>query len=447
MYPQTRYARSHGGDVAYQVIGEGPVDLLYCGGLLSHLELVWDYPEAERYLMRMASFARVILMDRRGVGCSEALPSDGMPTLDEWTDDLLAVLDDAGSETAAIFVERDAAALGIVLAARSPERVRALVLGNATACLRADKHFRDGLPAKAINQLVELIRSGWGTDELSSRALPSRREGDQRFAQKAARFQRSAVTPSAAAAQSAFFARCDVRPLLAQVQCPTLIVHHHDYAVLSPAHAHYLRDHLPNAELLMLDGGDAFFLYQGGDTVLRRVEAFLTGRQNQAQADRVLQTVLFVDIVRSTETASELGDAEWRNRLDNFHAVVEQELERHGARLVDVSGDGVFATLSGPTPGIACARGIREAVAQLDLTVRAGLHCGECEISEDAVRGLSVHIGARIAAEAAPGEIWVSRTVRDLVVGSGLIFRHRGPKRLKGVPGVWRLFRVEDDDE
>ena len=181
--------------------------------------------------------------------------------------------------------------------------------------------------------------------------------------------------------------------------------------------------------------------------MLRRVESFLTGRAHQLQRDRVLQTVLFVDIVRSTETASELGDAEWRNRLDNLHAIVEQELERHGARLVDVSGDGVFATLSGPTPGIACARAVRDAVRQNDLDVRAGLHCGECEVSDDAVRGLTVHIGARIAAEAAPGEVWVSRTVRDLVVGSGLIFRHRGPKRLKGVPGVWRLFRVEEDAE
>ncbi|MBV61034.1 MAG: adenylate/guanylate cyclase domain-containing protein [Nevskiales bacterium] len=447
MYPQTRYAQSHGGDVAYQVIGEGPVDLLYCGGLLSHLELVWDYPEAERYLMRMAAFARVILMDRRGVGISEALPCGALPSLDDWSDDLLAVLDDVGSTQAAIYVERDAAALGMTLAARHPERVRALVLGNATACLLADQDFPDGLPAEAVDQLIAMIHADWGTDKLSGRAVPSRREGDQRFAQKAARFQRSAATPATAAAQSAYFARCDLRELLPQVHCPTLIVHHRDYAVLSPAHAHYLRDHLPNAELLMLDGGDAFFLYQGGDAVLRRVESFLTGRAHQLQRDRVLQTVLFVDIVRSTETASELGDAEWRNRLDNFHAIVEQELERHGARLVDVSGDGVFATLSGPTPGIACARAVRDAVRQIDLDVRAGLHCGECEVSDDAVRGLTVHIGARIAAEAAPGEVWVSRTVRDLVVGSGLIFRHRGPKRLKGVPGVWRLFRVEEDAE
>ena len=447
MYPQTRYAQSHGGDVAYQVIGEGPVDLLYCGGLLSHLELVWDYPEAERYLARLAAFSRLILVDRRGVGVSEGLPNDALPSLDDWSDDLLAVLDEVGSTSAALFIERDAAPLGINLASRHPERVRAMVLGNATACLLADDASADGEEQAAVGRIIDLVRDQWGTEALSAFALPSRRENDHHFAQKAARFQRSAATPSSAAAQFAYFARCDVRPLLSQVHCPVLIVHHRNYAVVTAAHASYLRDTLPNAELLMLDGEDAFFLYQGGDTVLRRIEAFLTGRQDQTQADRVLQTILFVDIVRSTEIASELGDSEWRDRLANFYSIVERELARYSARIIDESGDGLFAVLSGPTPAIHCARAIRAAVAQIELSVRAGIHAGECEVSDDAVRGLTVHIGARIAAEAAPGEIWVSRTVRDLVVGSGLIFRHRGPKRLKGVPGVWRLFRVEEDDE
>lgn len=446
MYPQTQYASVHDADVAYQVIGEGPIDVVYCGGLLSHLELVWDYPEAEHYLARLASFCRLILIDRRGTGVSDPITGTNLPDPVTWADDWLAVLDAAGSECAALFAERDAGPLAIALAATHPDRVSALVLGNTTVRFRRADDYPFGAPPAVVDQMVEQVRRYWGTDEFTRHAIPSRAD-DARFATKAARFQRSAASPRTAAAQLRHFADIDVRTMLTDVRCPTLVLHRRDYAFLPAGHAEYLRDHLPGAELRMLEGRDAFFLYEGGDAVLRRIEAFLTGGQAQSAGDRLLETVLFIDIVASTETASELGDAEWRNLLANFHAIVARELDRFGARLIDESGDGLFAVCSGPTPAIGCARSIRAAVAELDLQIRAGIHVGECEVTESAVRGLTVHIGARIVAEAAAGEIWVSRTVRDLVVGGGFVFRHRGPKRLKGIPGVWRLFRVEDDEE
>lgn len=446
MYPQTQYASAHGADVAYQVIGEGPIDMVYCGGLLSHLELVWDYPEAEHYLARLASFCRLILVDRRGTGVSEPITDDALPDVTVWADDLLAVLDAAGSQRAAIFAERDAGPLAIALAAAHPDRVGALILGNTTARFSRDEDYPVGAPDDVVVQMTEMVRRYWGTEDLTRHAMPSR-ANDARFAAKSARFQRSAASPGTAARQSRHFADMDVRPLLAKVQCPVLILHRRDYAFLPVGHAEYLRDHLKGAELRVLDGQDAFFLYEGGDAVLRRIESFLTGGEAQSVGDRALQTVMFIDIVGSTETASELGDAQWRDLLANFHAIVRRELDRFGARLIDESGDGLFAVCVGPSPAIGCARSIRAAVAETGLQIRAGIHVGECEVSESAVRGLSVHIGARIVAEAAAGEIWVSRTVRDLVIGSGFIFRHRGPKRLKGIPGVWRLFRVDDNDD
>ncbi|MGH8504380.1 MAG: adenylate/guanylate cyclase domain-containing protein [Stenotrophobium sp.] len=441
--PQTRYARAGESYIAYQVVGEGPIDLIYAGGLITNVDLSWDFPEAERFLMRLASFSRLILFDRRGSGLSDRPPNCRMPTAEDWAEDLRVVMETVGSSQAAIFAERDAGPVAMIFAANHPEKVSALILANTTARYASEPDYPCGQPPELAEQLYGTILEHWGTDRMAALAVPSR-ASDENFARASARFQRSAATPRVAAEGWRYYSTVDVRDLLADIRCPTLVMHRSRYPFLNPGHAAYLQNHIAGARGVGVEGEDVYFAYDRADESLGHIEEFLTGSREQTYAEQVLLTVLFVDISGSTELAARIGDSAWRDLLERFHGESRKQLQRFHGREVDTSGDGFFATFDNPSRALRCAVSIREEALALGLTVRAGLHAGECELAGAAVRGLTVHIGARVLAEARPGEVWLSRTIRDLVVGTDCEFKDEGSHELKGVPGhKWRLYSLD----
>lgn len=444
--PKTQYAKNGSTWLAYQVIGQGPIDLVYSAGMVSHIDLMWDMPEIERFLERLASFARLIVFDFRGTGLSDPVPLDRLPSFEDWVEDLRCVLDAAGSKQAAIFAERDAGAVGILFAATYPERTRALVLANAAAKFARSKDYPQGEPEENAERIHKMILEHWGSEGFMQMAVPSRAD-DPNFLRMAARFQRAAATPHAAAEHYVHVMSRDVRGHVPGVQCPTLVLHRARYPFLNaPGHARYLEQNIRGSKRIEIPGADALFAFDRADEVLGHVEELLTGQRAQSVGDRVVKTVLFADIVGSTRLAAEIGDAAWRDRVAHFQALVRRQLSRFRGREVDAAGDGFFAVFDSPTGALRCARAIREEAGAIQLQVRSGVHTGECEIDGEAVRGLSVHIGARVAAEAAASEIWVSGTVRELVAGSGFQFSRRGEHRLKGVFGKWRLYALSDEE-
>jgi class 3 adenylate cyclase len=441
--PQTRYARAGESYIAYQVVGEGPMDLIYAGGLVTHADLSWDFPEAERFLMRLASFSRLILFDRRGAGLSDRMPGNVVPSAEDWAEDLRVVMDTVGSTKAVVYAERDAGPVAMLFAANHPERVAALILSNTTARYARAPDYPCGQPPELSEQMYNTMLEHWGTPRMAAVAVPSR-AGDENFGQMSARFQRSAATPRVAAESLRYSSTLDVRDMLSEIRCPTLVMHRSRYPFLNPGHAAYLQQHIAGARAVGVEGADAFYAYDRADEALGHIEEFLTGSREQSHAEQALLTVLFVDIAGSTELAAGIGDSAWRDLLERFHSQVRTQLARFGGREVDTSGDGLFATFAGPSRALRCALAIREEVTALGLTVRAGLHAGECELAGTAVRGLTVHIGARVLAEARAGEIWVSRTLKDLLAGAAFDFKDEGSHELKGVPGrKWRLYSLE----
>ncbi len=442
--PETRYTTTNGASIAYQVLGDGPTDLVFAGGLVTHLDLQWDFPEAERYLRRLASFCRLILFDRRGTGLSDPTPPDHPDSCDVWAEDLTSVLDAVDSPSAAIFAERDAGPAAILFAAAQPRRVSALVLANTTARYVAADDYPAGEPAESAALAHQTILDQWGTEELVKTTLPSHAD-DANFLRLATRLQRSATTPRTAAAQYRIYLECDVRHALGEVQCPTLVLHRANLPFFSAAkHAEYLDQHIANSRRHEIPGTDLFFFYEGANSSLGHIEEFLTGTRAQSSADRVLATVMFADIAGSTQLASKQGDAAWRDLATRFQQMLRSQVARFWGRLVDTAGDGAFAVFDSPTRALECARAIRDESATLDLSVRIGLHAGECEVGDDAVRGVAVHIGARVVDQARPDEILVSRTLRDVVFGSGLEFDRRGRHSFKGVPGKWSLYALQE---
>ena len=443
--PQTRYARAGEMYIAYQVIGEGPIDLVYTGGFVTHVDLCWDFPEIERFLTRLASFSRLILFDRRGTGLSDRMPAGQLPTLVDWAEDLSVVLDAAGSERAAVYAERDAGAAAMVFAARHPERVSSLILSNTTARHGRAPDYPCGQPPEFAEQMYHTILEHWGTERMAAVAVPSR-AGDENFARMSARYQRSAATPRVAAESLRYSSTVDVRDILGEIECPTLVMHRSRYPFLNPGHAAYLQQHIAGARGVGVEGADAFYAYDRADEALGHIEEFLTGSREQTYAEQVLLTVLMLDLSDSTQIAARMGDSAWRDLLQRFHNEVQKQLTRFHGHEIDSSGDGVFATFDTPARALRCAAALVDEVNALGLTLRAGVHAGECELAGKAVRGLTVHIGARVLAEADPGEVWVSRTVKDLLVGSSFGFKDEGSYDLKGVPGQWRLFSLESVD-
>jgi class 3 adenylate cyclase len=437
--PQTRYVDVGGAEVAYQVVGQGPPDLVYVSGF-ANMDLRWDNRLWATFLEWLASFGRLILFDRRGTGASDAVPDHPMPTREEWADDVGAVLDGAGSERAVVFAETDSGPTGLLFTAMHPERVSGLILANTSARRLQADDYPIGMTPDAADELVEMHRAHWGTPEMVAMFWPSQAE-DPEFGQWVAKVMRAVATPKNAAAQVRYIIESlDAREALTLIQVPTLVLHTKNNRFYSIEQARYLADHIAGARFVELPGDDVFVAYSA--PALEEIGEFLTGERPPVEVDRILTTVLFTDIVGSTERAEREGDRRWSELLSAHHKVVRSELQHFRGQEIDTAGDGFLSTFDGPARAIRCALAIRDRVAGLGLQIRAGLHTGEVELSESGPRGLAVHIGARIGAIAGPDEVLVSGTVKDLVGGSGIDFVDRGEHQLKGVPGIWKLYRA-----
>lgn len=443
MQPETKYAKSGDVHVAYQVFGDGAVDLVHAPGAVSHLDLMWEDPGFARYFRRLAEFARVILFDKRGTGLSDR--TAGIATLEERMDDVRAVMDAVGSEEAAIMGLSEGGPMSILFAATYPERTRALVLYGTTVTGRGDADFPWQAFGTDEEARARLDETAWDSSDRLIRQLAS---GAPSVAQDPAvqrwwlRMCRAGASPAAARALAEMNLLIDVRPILGSIRTPTLVINLTDDAWASVEGARYLAARIPGAKLAEIPGTDHIFVWQATDPVVAEVEEFLTGVRRAPEPDRVLATVLFTDIVGSTEKASELGDRRWRDLLARHDSVVRRQLQLFRGREIDTTGDGFLATFDGPARGVRCARAIVEEARQIGVDIRAGLHTGEIEIAGENVAGIAVHIGQRVSALAAPCEVLVSRTVTDLVAGSGLAFEQRGEHQLKGVPGSWQLYSV-----
>jgi class 3 adenylate cyclase len=439
--PTTRYVKSDDVHIAYQVFGEGPLDLLFVPGFVSNVEAMWQSPEYSAFLRRLASFSRVILFDKRGTGMSDR--GSQIFTLEQRMHDVRAILDEVGCERAALFGISEGGPMSLLYAATYPERTAALVIYGSYAKRSWAPDYPIGWKDDQWQRVFDNFERHWGTPEsLAVTMWQPSLTGNKQAAERVASYHRAAASPGAAVAIMRMNREIDVRDALPTISAPTLILHRTAERVLDVAHARYMAQRIPGAKLVELAGIDHSFVAGDRETLLDTVEMFLTGARHVREPERVLATVLFVDIAGSTERAASMGDRAWRTLLENFHAKVRDELQRYRGREIDTAGDGFLATFDGPARAIRCAGAIRDAVRALDLDVRSGVHTGECEVAGEKLAGIAVHIGARIAALAAPGEVLVSQTVRDLVAGSGLAFEPRGARTLKGVPNEWALFRV-----
>jgi class 3 adenylate cyclase len=444
---EVRYAWNMNSALAYQVVGSGPVDLVYLQGYLSNVELNWDHPALARFLGELARSTRLVVTDRRGVGCSERFTPADAPPIETLMDDVLAVLEAVGSERPVVFATGDCGFIACLFAATYPERVAGLILfGSSPTWMRSDE-VPWGTTAAELEESTRLVVSKLGDGTWTRNAAPSLvRSDDERAMRWAARYERLTIAPGSTYSETRRFAQTDVRGVLPSIQVPTLVLHRTDDAKDNVQGGRYLAEHIRTARFIELPGPDHFAWAGDADAVLREVTRFLdTLREDEAALDRVLATVLFTDVVGSTQKLAELGDRGWRDLVERHNATVRAQLARYRGREVSTAGDGFFALFDGPARAVRCAEAIVEAVKPLGLRIRAGVHTGEVEtISEDVV-GIAVNIGARLGALAGASEVLVSQTVRDLVAGSGLTFEDRGVHELKGVPGEWRAYAVARD--
>ena len=435
--PRTRYATSGELNIAYQVFGDGDVDVVFVPGFVSHLELMWEPGPFGALMEGLGRFARVIAFDKRGTGLSDR--AFGAGTIEERMDDVRAVMDAAGVERAALVGLSEGGPMSLLFAATHPERVQSLALFGSFARTVRGPGYDAGLDRDEAIELVDTIPAAWGTGRVLAYPTAHTPPGEEAMGIMA-RFERNASTPRVAHAIMRANLDIDVRHVLPTVSAPTLIVHCTGDPFIEVEHGRYLAEHIPGARLVEFPG-DFHVTWRSElyTPVLEALEEFLTGEVHAYEADRVLQTVMFTDIVDSTKTASELGDSRWREVLDAHDRAVRREVRRHRGREISTTGDGFLVAFDGPARGIRCAHAVVAAAAELGIRVRAGLHAGECERRGHDLAGVAVHIGARVASAAGPDEVLVSSTVRDLVAGSGLVFEDRGDHELKGVPGPWRL--------
>jgi class 3 adenylate cyclase len=431
--PPTRYARSGDARIAYQVVGDGPPDVLFIGGPASHLDLQWEDPPLVRSFERYTAFCRMIRFDRRGTGLSDT--GEEPLTLEQQVDDLEAVLDAVGSERPAVVAAGEAGA-GAMYAASRPDRVSALVLIGVAV---SGGVVLDGAQREVM---LDLVENHWGEGSFASLFAPSRAH-DPAFVEWWTRFERSCVSPSMARRLIDLNFRADLSGVLPAIRVPTLVLQQRDSPLSSLEAGREAAALIPGARFVEAPGADSYDWPHADDPEMDLIEEFLTGRRSRRIPERVLATVLFTDIVASTDRAAAVGDRAWRELLDRHNEVVRERLKRYRGREIKTVGDGFLATFDGPARAVRCAEEIVEYLRPLDLAVRCGLHTGECEFLDDDVGGIAVHIGARVCSLARGDEVLVSSTVKDLVVGSGLIFDDRGPHQLRGVPGEWRLFALD----
>jgi class 3 adenylate cyclase len=443
--PETRYARNGPVHLAYQVLGSGPPDLLVVqSGPNSHVDCNWMEPSLARFIRRLASFSRAILYDNRGVGLSDPVPGGAAPTMDEQVDDIRAILDEAGCQQAVLAGNLAGCAPALVFAATHPGRVESLILLGGYARLRADADYPQGLHQADIDQIAAAILDTWGSGADLDLIAPTV-AADDNFRRWYAQVQRMSASPATAVAMARQWFEVDVRSVLPTIQVPTLVMGRAANVVFPVQHTRYLAEHIADAKYLEFPEADMLYFTGDADAVLDAIQEFVTGLRPLPSPDRFLGTVLFVDVVGSTQLAATIGDSRFAERLGDFIQLLRRQLDRYQGRLVDTAGDGALALFDSPARAIACAEAVRDGVRALGLQVRAGVHTGEMEHGPGGtIRGIAVHTGARVAALAGPGEIMVSRTIRDLVAGAPIRLDSRGEHQLKGVPGSWEVFSVAD---
>ena len=445
MQPRTQYARSGDVHIAWQAVGQGPRDLVLVPGWVSNLDAFWEEPALARFLQRLASFARLILFDKRGTGLSDRVSDAELPTLEQRMDDVRAVMDAAGSERASVFGYSEGGPMCILFAATHPDRADSLICYGSYAKRRWSPDYPWAPRPEPRRAWIESLESTWGTAVDLDTLAPSV-AGDPRFRDWWAAFLRRSASPAAAVALGRMNTEIDVRHVLPAIRVPALILHRRGDRDSNWEEGRWIAERIPGARFVLLEGDDHLPWVGDTDRVLDEIETFVTGASPAVRDDRILATVLFTDIVDSTGLVVSRGDRAWRELLDAHHAAARRAIERFRGVLVQTTGDGVLATFDGPARAARCGGSIRDDARRLGLEIRAGLHTGEIERTGDGnIRGIAVHIAARIMAMARPGEVWGSSTIRDLVAGSGLDFADQGIHVLRGVPGEWHLFRIEDD--
>jgi pimeloyl-ACP methyl ester carboxylesterase len=436
---ETRYAKSVELNIAYQVFGDGDVKMVFIPGWASNVENIWTLPAFAEFADKMAQFAQVILLDRRGTGLSD--PVVNPPTLEERMDDVRAVIDAAGWERAVIWGISEGGPMAMMFAATYPHRVQALVLYGTFARFSRANDYPHGYPPEVNEKWVADLETTWGSGELSRSFAPSM-SNDAATMRILARLERMAMSPGTARKLFGLLTQTDVRHVLPAIRVPTLILHRTDDKPVRVGHARYLAERIAGAKYVELAGSDHMAMMGDVDALLGEVREFLTGERAAPESDRILATILFCDIVDSTRRATELGDHEWKKLLLQFYAMVDGKLHHFRGRKLDTAGDGLFAAFDGPARAARCGAALVEAAKALSLQIRVGVHTGECEVLGEKYSGIAVHLGARVASAAEPGQVLVTSTVKDLVVGSGIHFEDLGPRTLKGVPDQWRLFRL-----
>jgi class 3 adenylate cyclase/pimeloyl-ACP methyl ester carboxylesterase len=443
VFPETCYAKKDGVHIAYQVVGEGDLDLLLVSTWFSHLEARWEIPGFAHFLQRLSSFSRLISFDKHGIGLSDPIALDRLPPLEEWMDDVRAVLDAVGCDRAAVMGANEGTLMAALFAATYPERVSALVLANATGRPAWGPDHPWGPTPEAVEALVGLIEQSWGKVDVMAALNPSI-ANDQNTLEAWGRFLRLSASPAVAAAVTKIVFELDIREILPTISAPTLVVQRRGNPLIPPESGRDVARRISGAKFVEVPGDDYGFAVGDVDIVIDEVEEFLTGTRHRPAGDRVLSTILFTDIVDSTTRAVELGDERWRELLGAHEAFAKREVAKFGGVIADFAGDGFLATFDGPARAVRCAFALRRLLRNLGLEMRAGLYTGEVERRGDRVAGIGVHIASRILSLAAPGEVLVSRTVKDLVAGSGLRFIDRGTHALKGVPDEWQILAATE---
>ncbi len=439
VYPDTLYARSKDGNVAYQVVGDGPQDLVVISSWLNNIDAMWEEPSLAHFLRRLATFSRLLCFDKRGAGASDTVSLAELPTLEQWSDDVRTVMAAAGSKRAALLGLGAGGQMAMLFAATYPEQASALILVNSSARRLRDVDYPWGLPEDRLPLRLERIEELWGTGGNLDFIAPSVAR-DENFRRRYARFERFAMGPRAARAILAAGWQSDLRSVLPAIRVPTLILHRAGDRFIRSDHGRFLAEHIRGAKFVELPGEDHLFYVGETEPIIAEIREFLTGMRTVPEIDRVLATVLFTDIVGSTERAADIGDRAWRELIGLHNDITRLELARYRGREIRFTGDGFLITFDGPARAIHSASAIARAIQSLGIKIRAGLHTGEIQFTDNDIDGIAVHIGARVLAEAGAGEIVVSSTVKDLVAGSGIQFSDRGVHVFKGVPGQWHLY-------
>lgn len=440
--PETKYAKSAGINIAYQVVGEGPIDLIFVPGWVSNIEYSWEYPAYAKFYNRLASFSRLILFDKRGTGLSDRVAETELPTLEQRMDDVRAVLDAVGSERAVVFGFSEGGNLSVLFAATYPRRTIALVTFGIFASRIWSEDYPWAPKIEHRKKWIESLEEKWGGAVDIQKIAPSAAH-DKRFRDWWATYLRRSVSPKAVVALAKMNSQMDIRDILSTVRVPTLILHRSGDEEVNIEEGYYIRDRIADSKFVELQGNDHFPIVGDSDSIIDEVEEFVTGIRPVKGHDRILATVMFTDIVGSTEMIEEMGDKKWKELLHEHRQLIRNNLIEYRGNEIETIGDGFMATFDGPARAIHCSSSILKSMEQIEINLRVGIHTGECEILDDGIAGIAVHVAARVVSTSSAGEVVVSRTVKDLVAGSGIEFEDRGFHSLKGLDERWQLYTVK----